>query len=156
VRPDAWIEPAKARGRALQTINVLRDFAPDFDRSPRRVYVPTEILSKCGLVADGLREWRDDVRCRAVVAELVAHARKNLDASAVLAEMVDPACFGVLDGMTRVYEGLLRRIEAEPRAIVGADPVRLSTAAKSMIACGAYLRGWQARLLGSKAKASRA
>jgi len=70
--------------------------------------------------------------------------------------MVDPACFGVLDGMTRVYEGLLRRIEAEPRAIVGNDPVRLSTAAKSMIACGAYLRGWQARLLGSKAKASRA
>ena len=156
VRPDAWIEPAKARGRALQTINVLRDFAPDFDRSPRRVYVPTEILSKCGLVADGLREWRDDVRCRAVVAELVGHARRNLESSAVLAEMVDPACFGVLDGMTRVYEGLLRRIEANPRAIVGASPVRLSTAAKSMIACGAYLRGWRARLGVPNAKGSRA
>lgn len=156
VRAEAWIEPAKARGRALQTINVLRDFAPDFDRSPRRIYVPGEVLGKCGLVADGLRHWRDDVRCRAVVGELVAHARQNLDASAVLAGMVDPSCFGVLDGMTRVYEGLLRRIESNPRAIVGTAPVRLNAVTKSLIACGAYLRGWRARLAGGNRGIARA
>ncbi len=136
------IEPlSKARGRALQTINVLRDFAPDFDRSPRRVYFPADLLGKCGLIADGLRQWRDPVRCEAAVRELAAHARKNLTQSAPLADKIDPACFAVLDGLTRVYSGLLDSIERKPKLVIADRPVHLSMPKKAWIAATAYMRG---------------
>ncbi len=160
---DCAIPAAKARGRALQTINVLRDFAPDFDRMPRRVYFPSDVLSKCGLIADGLRQWRDPVRCEAAVRELAAHARRNLAESEPLADMIDPSCFAVLDGLTRVYAALLDRIEKNPRVIIGAHPVHLSAPRKAWIAAAAYTRGLtrrfakpQARPVGSAPAGERA
>ena len=136
------VEPlSKARGRALQTINVLRDFAPDFDRSPRRIYFPADLLGKCGLIAEGLRQWRDPVRCEAAVRELASHARRNLNESAPLADKIDPHCFAVLDGLTRVYSALLDRIEKTPKLIIATRPVHLSVPRKAWIAATAYTKG---------------
>lgn len=149
------VEPlSKARGRALQTINVLRDFAPDFDRSPKRVYFPADLLGKCGLIADGFRQWRDPVRCEAAVRELAAHARRNLKDSAALADKVDPNCFAVLDGLTRVYSALLDRIEKRPKLVVADRPVQLSVPVKAWIAASVYSRGL-ARRFGASADAKR-
>lgn len=146
VRFDEAIPFSKARGRALQTINVLRDFAPDFDRSPRRVYFPADVLGKCGLIAEGLRQWRDPVRCDAAVKQLCAHARANLNQSAPLADMVDPSCFAVLDGLTRVYSALLDRIEKQPKLVIADRPARLSVPHKAWIAAAAYTKGLTRRL----------
>ena len=78
--------------------------------------------------------------------ELCARARKNLDDSAPLADLVDPACFAVLDGLTRVYTALLHRIEARPALVVAGSPVRLSTAHKAWIAATAYAKGCALRI----------
>lgn len=135
------VEPlSKARGRALQTINVLRDFAPDFDRSPKRVYFPADLLGKCGLIADGLRQWRDPVRCEAAVRELASHARRNLNESAPLAEKIDPSCYAVLDGLTRAYSALLDSLEKKPKLIIADRPVHLSAPRKAWIAATVYAR----------------
>lgn len=143
---DDVVPLSKARGRALQTINVLRDFAADFDRAPRRVYFPADVLGKCGLIADGLRQWRDPVRCEAAVRELTAVARRSLEESAPLADKVDPSCFAVLDGLTRVYAALLDRVEKKPKLIIADRPVHLSIPMKTWIAASSYARGWRKRL----------
>ncbi|MBX3389419.1 MAG: squalene/phytoene synthase family protein [Phycisphaeraceae bacterium] len=143
---DDIVPLSKARGRALQTINVLRDFASDFDRSPKRVYFPADVLGKCGLIADGLRQWRDPVRCEAAVRELTGFARRSLNESAPLADKVDPSCFAVLDGLTRVYSALLDRIEKKPKLVIAARPVHLSLPMKSWIAASSYARGWSRQL----------
>ncbi|MBS0186527.1 MAG: squalene/phytoene synthase family protein [Planctomycetes bacterium] len=153
---DNIVPLSKARGRALQTINVLRDFAPDFDRSPRRVYFPGDVLGKCGLIAEGLRQWRDPVRCEAAVRELCVHARRNLDESGPLADAVDPGCYAVLDGLTRVYSALLDRIEKNPRIIIGARPVHLSVVRKACIAAAAYTKGLTRQWSAKAEKKSRA
>ena len=73
-------------------------------------------------------------------------ARRSLNESAPLAEKVDPPCFAVLDGLTRVYSALLDRIEKKPRLIIGARPVHLSIPMKTWIAASSYAKGWSRRM----------
>lgn len=138
------------RGQAFQRTNILRDFAEDFDGSPRRVYLPASAFRAHGLTPRELRAWSDPARCEALVREQAGLAREHYRASAELETMVDAACAPTLWAMTRIYSGLLTQIEAEPRRVVG-DAVsggraRLAPATKATIAIraaiGARMHRW--------------
>lgn len=136
---------AERRGRALQTINVLRDFAADFDRVPRRVYIPSELFTRCGLVDEGLRSWRDPMRCEAVVRELAARARSDLAESQPLHALVERSCAPVLEAMTTVYACLLGALERHPRRVLDQPPVSVAVWRKALIAATAVSRSWLTR-----------
>lgn len=138
---------AVRRGLAFQMTNILRDFREDFDASPRRVYVPSELLSRHGLTAEDLRGWRKAGSCERAVGELAGAARGHYEASETLEGLVDPACRPTLWAMTRIYSGLLRRIEDRPSRIAGEKRIRLSGPSKAWIA----LRAWtSARWAGAR------
>jgi phytoene synthase len=131
---------AVARGQAFQRTNILRDFAQDYDQPGRRVYLPAAALSARGVTADQLRAWADPDRCAAVIAEQAAAARAFYRDSTDLESLIDPACAPTLWAMTRIYSGILRRIEDDPACIVGQRRVRLGGMTKASIAVSAALR----------------
>jgi phytoene synthase len=133
-------EMAVQRGLAFQLTNILRDFAQDYDQSPRRVYLPLEFLRSHGLDAAALRAWRDPPRCRAAVLDLCARATGHYQASAPLDGLIDPGCRPTLWAMTRIYAGLLELIEADPARIVGPRRIRLSSIRKGAISLTAFIR----------------
>lgn len=137
-------ELAIRRGQGFQRTNILRDFAEDFDASPCRVYLPKDEFDAAGLTPEELREWRDPARCTAFIRTQAARARAEYEASAGLEGMVDPACAPTLWAMTRIYAGILERIEQEPERIVRSR-IRLASAKKAMIALSAALRGRSGR-----------
>lgn len=149
LRPGADRERAEAlairRGQAFQRTNILRDFAQDFDDTPRRVYLPAEAFARHGLTPESLRAWSEPSRCAALVLEQAAIARAHYDGSAELESLVSADCAPTLWAMTRIYSGLLGVIEADPARIVSAARVRLSSASKAAIALRAAWgsrRGW--------------
>lgn len=133
------------RGQAFQRTNILRDFAQDFDDVPRRVYIPASAFSRHRISAEDLRAWQEPERCRALVLEQAAAARKHYLDSGALESMVAADCAPTLWAMTRIYSGLLEIIESDPSRIVSAQRVRLSGAGKAAIAIRAAWgarRGW--------------
>lgn len=143
-------ELALRRGQAFQRTNILRDFAEDFDGSPRRVYLPAAALARHGVTAADVRAWAKPDGCEALIREQAELAREHYAASAELENLIDPACAPTLWAMTRIYSGLLEQIEAEPRRVVGdaasGGRARLAPAAKATIAIraaiGARMHRW--------------
>lgn len=129
---DRALELAGIRGLAFQLTNILRDFAEDYDDG--RVYLPASDFAHCALTPHALRHWDDPPRCEAMVRAIAAWARASYDASVPLDDMIDPACLPALWAMTRIYSGLLTRIEQSPQRIVGHRRIRLSSAHKAAIA----------------------
>ncbi|MEM1185420.1 MAG: phytoene/squalene synthase family protein [Planctomycetota bacterium] len=134
VDPASMREPAIMRGRAFQLVNILRDVAEDHDAEPRRVYLPTEAFEEVGLTPEQLRTWSEPGRCRRLVEQVAAAARHRFDRSAALETLVDPTCVPGLVAMTRVYRGILDRIERAPAAVVGTRRVGLPAWEKTGIA----------------------
>lgn len=139
---------AVERGQAFQRTNILRDFREDFDSSPRRVYIPREALDRHRLTAEQLRSWSDAGACGALIAEQAGAARAYYESSAPLDAMIDPACRPTLWAMTRIYSGILRRIESNPASVVSDRRIRLSGIRKASIALRATAA---ARLAGASA-----
>lgn len=138
-------ELAIRRGQAFQRTNILRDFAQDYDDTPRRVYLPAEAFARHGITPDTLRAWSAPGKCAALVLEQAAIARAHYDGSAELESLVSADCAPTLWAMTRIYSGLLGVIEMDPARIVSAARVRLSSASKAAIALRAAWgsrRGW--------------
>jgi len=134
VDPASMREPAVARGRAFQLINILRDTAEDHDAEPRRIYLPDEAFAEIGLRPEQLRDWSEPGRCRRLVEHVAARARQRLERSAALETLVHPGCVPGLVAMTRVYRGILTRIERTPAAVVGTRRVGLPAWSKTGIA----------------------
>jgi phytoene synthase len=132
------------RGQAFQRTNILRDFAEDFDSSPRRVYLPREAFDAAGLTPEDVRAWRDPAACEEFIRGQAARARAEYAASEGLEGMVDPACAPTLWAMTQIYSGILERIEADPERIVRSR-VRLASARKAWIALSATWKGRSGR-----------
>jgi phytoene synthase len=133
------------RGQAFQRTNILRDFAQDFDDEPRRVYIPAAVFARHGITPEDLRTWKNEVRCRELIAAQAAVARSHYEASAALESMVSADCAPTLWAMTRIYSGLLEIIESDPARIVSTQRVRLSGPGKAAIAIRAAWgarRGW--------------
>jgi phytoene synthase len=130
------------RGQAFQRTNILRDFAQDFDCTPRRLYLPREALARHGLTADQVRRWQDPEACRRLILEQAAVAREFYRSSEGLERLIDPACAPTLWAMTKIYAGLLDIVETDPERIVRSRRVRLASARKAGIALAAT---WRAR-----------
>ncbi len=139
VDAEAAGEMARRRGLAFQLTNILRDVGQDYDASPRRVYVPADMLARHGLAAEDLRLWRDPARCRTAVMELATRARDHYEASAGLEDLIDPGCRPTLWAMTRIYRGLLDIVLDDPARVVGTRRIRLSGYQKVYIALRASL-----------------
>jgi phytoene synthase len=133
------LELAEARGIAFQLTNILRDLREDHARG--RVYLPQDELRAAGLDLPSILDWRDPARCRAFVAEQAARARAHYRESAPLDERLEPACRPTLWAMTRIYSGILERIEADPSRVAGTRRVGLSTLRKVCIAIEAKRLG---------------
>lgn len=138
---------AVRRGLAFQLTNILRDFGQDFDDSPRRLYLPQADFERHGLTPEALRVWARPNECGAMIAGLARWARAEYEASATLEGLINPVCRPTLWAMTRIYSGLLAKIEAKPGRIVGAKRIRLQSAHKAGIAAVALVRArrdrWQ-------------
>ena len=131
---------AERRGIAFQLTNILRDLREDHARG--RVYLPQEELHAAGLSIEDLLAWRRPSECGAFVAAQCRRAREHYDESAPLEERLRPACRPTLWAMTRIYSGILGRIESRPARIAGTR-VRLGTFRKVCIA-------FEARRLGRR------
>lgn len=140
-RDPAAPELAVDRGIAFQLTNILRDYKQDYDSG--RVYLPGEDFRRHGLDPEGLRHWRDPKRCERMVMQQVARAAAFYQRSEPLDEMITPACRPALWAMTRIYRGLLERIERSPHRIVGRRRLRLNGLHKGVIALRA--RWWASR-----------
>ncbi len=116
---------ADARGKAFQIINILRDIAKDASMSPPRWYVPASVLAEHGVSREQLLAWQDVRACEGVVSRLAGEARELLRSSEGVERVLEPACGAALWTMTRIYTGLLARLEAAPRLCVGQMPVRV-------------------------------
>ena len=142
VREGASMERALAmadrRGLAFQLTNILRDFAQDFDEG--RVYLPRAAFAESGLTPAALRRWQDAAKCERFVLNQAAIARREFDESAQLESMIEPACEPTLWAMTRIYSGLLKKIEDRPGRIVGDARIRLQSLHKAGIAMRAIVR----------------
>lgn len=127
---------AERRGLAFQLTNILRDFREDLERG--RIYIAREDFARRGLTPQALRDWSPPDACRELALDVCAWARAEYDASAPLDGLIDPACAPTLRAMTRIYSGVLRRIERAPRLVAGPGRARLSTAHKVWIASAAF------------------
>jgi len=113
--PDA-LALASERGVAFQMVNVIRDVAEDARMG--RVYIPHERLASAGVDVDGLLQWRDPTRCRALLEGMIQTARERFEASAPLDQLIEPSCRPTLRGLTGMYRALLERMAADPARVV--------------------------------------
>lgn len=149
VDPASMREPAIMRGRAFQLVNILRDAAEDHDAEPSRVYLPTEAFEEAGITAEQLRNWSEPGRCRRLIEQAAARARNRFERSAALETLVHPSCVPGLVAMTRVYRGILTRIERAPVAIVGTRRVGLPAWSKTGIALRAAASRFATEMVGA-------
>ncbi|HMN95702.1 MAG TPA: phytoene/squalene synthase family protein [Phycisphaerales bacterium] len=134
---DRAVGLAIERGVAFQLTNILRDFREDHERG--RVYLPTEDFERHGLAPATLAAWADPDRCRSFMLEQIDRAKERYAASSALDELVEAECRPTLWAMTRIYRGLLDRIEADPSQIAGRRRIRLSSFVKASIALRARI-----------------
>lgn len=128
---------AERRGLAFQLTNILRDFAEDHAQG--RIYLPSSAFTTHALTPDELRSWARPRECEAFVRERAALTRAHYDASAGLERMIDPTCAPTLWAMTRIYSGLLEKIEKAPRRVAGQRRIRLQSLHKAGIALRAVM-----------------
>ncbi|MHC4833037.1 MAG: phytoene/squalene synthase family protein [Planctomycetota bacterium] len=125
------IDLAERRGIAFQLTNILRDVREDHARG--RVYLPQDELQAAEVSIEDLLGWRRPAACAAFVAAQCRRARVHYEESAPLEARLRPACRPTLWAMTRIYSGILGRIESRPARIAGTR-VRLGTFRKVCIA----------------------
>jgi phytoene synthase len=131
-------ELASRRGLAFQLTNVLRDVGED--ASVGRCYVPGEVLGSHGLTAGSFCAWEDPARCVGVVVELAGEAASHFERSAELDRMVSRDGAATLWAMTRIYRGVLSRVERDPAVVLERGGARLSGFRKACIAARAAAR----------------
>lgn len=130
---------SESRGIAFQLTNILRDLREDRRRG--RTYLPQEELRAAGLSIDDLLAWREPDRCLAFIRPQVERARRHYVESSPLDDRLRPACRPTLWAMTRIYSGILERLEADPAQVAGSRRVGLSTFRKVVIALEARRLG---------------
>ncbi len=135
-RPEG-IRLANLRGLAFQHTNILRDFAEDFDAG--RIYLPLQAFRRAGITPAQLRDWSPADRCEAFVKSRAAAARERYNESSPLESMIDPECAPTLWAMTRIYSGILEKIERAPQRVSGGPRIRLQSLHKAGIAFRAVM-----------------
>ncbi len=115
---------SEAAGLAFGLTEVLRTFPETNARGP--IYLPREMLERCGASLEDVRARRDGAPLRAALSELVAEARRRLEeAEALLADLprvVMPAFVPL--GATRLDLARLRRARAPFEPFAAPSPWR--------------------------------
>lgn len=135
--PDAPVL-ADQRGVAFQLTNVLRDIREDHGND--RIYLPRSIFEEFDLDMESLLGWNNPGQCDRLIRKMTAATDAQYRSSAALDAMITSSCRPTLRAMTRIYHGLLRRIERNPRSVVGARRVRLGGLRKLSIALTARMQ----------------
>ncbi len=130
---------AESRGIAFQLTNILRDLREDHDRG--RVYLPQDELQAAGLSIEDILAWREPARCAAFITAQARRAREHYRASESLDSRLRPELRPTLWAMTRIYSGILERIEHDPALVAARRRVGLSTFRKVCIAVEAKRLG---------------
>jgi squalene synthase HpnC/squalene synthase HpnD len=100
-------EYAEAAGIAFQLTNILRDLGEDLDRG--RIYLPQEDWGRFDCPPEMWRQRGNNFR-RMMIFQ-AERARSYFRKSAPLAGLLTPAGQAVFGAMTRIYRGLLEKIE---------------------------------------------
>ncbi|MGH7912720.1 MAG: presqualene diphosphate synthase HpnD [Candidatus Dormibacteraceae bacterium] len=135
---EAALHHADNLGLALQLTNILRDVLED--ASMDRVYLPLQDLQRHGLSASDLvaRVPHPESGWEALVAFEVDRARGLYQDGLQLCEQVPKNSAACLRTMAGIYEQILDRIAAEPRAVLSGR-VSLSMGSKLGIAARSWL-----------------
>ncbi len=126
------------RGIAFQLTNILRDLGED--AREKRMYIPQDLLAQHELSPDSLLGWSDASRCAEVVGAVADRARRAFEDSEPLDEIVHADGAAAMWAMTRIYSGLLERLNADPKRGVLGPRVRLPKLVKLGIGLRASLR----------------
>jgi phytoene synthase len=128
------------RGIAFQLTNIIRDYKQDFDKN--RIYLPLEDFQQHQIDPWTLRGWSRPVACHGFMKQQIQRARSFYERSAGLDELISACCRPTLWAMTRIYRGLLDKMDRHPSRIVLSKRLRLSALHKGAIALRAR---WLAR-----------
>lgn len=128
--PEA-LQQAEHRGIAFQLTNILRDVKEDADRG--RIYLPLEDLERFGVSPDDLLAGRPGAAFGALLRFEVERARDYYERSEPLVERIEAASRSSLLAMTRIYRGLLERIDDLGPQVLH-QRARLSTVEKVKLA----------------------
>ncbi len=129
---------AEKLGIAFQLTNILRDAPKDYEMG--RVYLPQEDLKKFGVRPEDLAHGPLTPALRDLFAFEAGRAWGFYREGVQLIPRVHPDARAALWALTRIYSGLLRRIEARGYDVFS-ERVRLSTPEKTGILLRARL-GW--------------
>ncbi|TVQ32050.1 MAG: squalene/phytoene synthase family protein [Phycisphaeraceae bacterium] len=142
--PERALEMAVRRGHAFQLTNILRDYSEDYDGE--RVYLPRESFERHGVTPEDVRRWSKPRECREFVREWLRVARNHYNASEGLEGRIDAACAPAMWAMTRIYSGILEKIERHPERVAQDERIRLQSFHKAGIALRAVIMsrrdGW--------------
>jgi phytoene synthase len=137
-RLDEALDLATRRGRAFQLTNILRDVAADARSG--RLYVPADVLAAQDVSPEALLGWREPTSAAGAITALAQRAAEHYRASAPLEGLIRRDARAALWAMTRIYRGVLRRVETEPRLSVAERRAGLSKPRKVAVAAAAVTR----------------
>ena len=126
---------------ALQLANFWQDVASDF-RQRGRIYIPQDAMTRFGVTEAHISAGTATSEFRAMMADLVAHARSLFKAGLPLIGMVDKDLALDLDLFSRGGLEILRAIEKRDYDVLSARPA-ISKATKAALA----LRALSGKLL---------
>ena len=140
---EATRKLAQERGIALQLTNILRDVVEDAQRD--RVYLPADELARFGFDDESFKAHV--LRCEAasggdfdgLIRMQLCRAREYYNRSASLERFVTGSCRPTCWAMMRIYEGLLSKMESNPRRVL-TERVRMGRLSKLAIALRATWR----------------
>lgn len=121
-------------GIGFQLTNILRDLAEDDDN--QRVYLPREDFERFPGSFESLRTRTPSPAFQGLMAFQIARAHGYYERSAPLERYLPPAGRAVLQSMSSIYRGLLRRIERAPEQVLRTR-VSLSRSKKFALTLGA-------------------
>lgn len=130
---------AEWRGIAFQLTNILRDVMEDAQRN--RVYLPAEDFDLYELNPSHFTLGKPEESIDGLL-RVAQRAEEHYEKSAALDSHVHPDGRACLWAMTRIYRGLLDKIQRDPARVLSGERVRLHGLRKAMIALGAT---WRAR-----------
>jgi phytoene synthase len=104
------------RGVALQLTNILRDLREDALRG--RLYLPMDQLRQAGVTLDSIQSDQVGEGFEALLKQYTERAESYYQLSSDLEQRITPSCRPTLATMTEIYHRLLRRIAANPMAVL--------------------------------------
>lgn len=128
---------AEYRGIAFQLTNILRDVKEDAGLG--RVYLPREDLKRFEVAEQDVLDGKLDDRMRRLLRFQGERAGEFYRKSEPLDALIHPGSRPALAVMTKIYRGLLHKIESENYNVMNGK-IRLSTPAKVRLALEAWAK----------------